>query len=280
MIAERRMATLRDLGSDPSVARTEQQMLDFAADQLARNPYDLPFTLTYLFGDDGDAQLAGVSGIAHGHPAAPEILPSGGVSVWPVEKPAHGEPELIELDAGSLDLPTGAWHEPPTQARGAAFAAGRRATRVPGSRAEPAPPTRRRLPRLRRAGGRAHRSGRGQRTQLPGPAAACRGAGRTRPGQDHVLLQRQPRVPHPSHVDPRTGRRTAAPGRPGSTSRRARNWSSFTATVCGWPSWSTRCWTFRASRQGECRPTSSPPTCHPSPPNWPASSGRRSTGPA
>ena len=116
VIGERRMATLRDLGSDPSVVRTERQMLDFAADQLAGNPYDLPFTLTYLFGEDGDAQLAGVSGIAFGHPAAPEILPSSGPSVWPVEKPAHGEPELIELDGGSLNLPTGAWHEPPTQA--------------------------------------------------------------------------------------------------------------------------------------------------------------------
>ena len=122
VIGERRMATLRDLGSDPSVARTERQMLDFAADQLARNPYDLPFTLTYLFGDDGDAQLAGVSGIEPGHPAAPEVLPSEGDSIWPVQKIARGEPELIELDGAALgdldswNLPTGAWHESPTQA--------------------------------------------------------------------------------------------------------------------------------------------------------------------
>jgi PAS domain S-box-containing protein len=116
VIGERRMATLRDLGSDPSVMRTERQMLDFAADQLGGNPYDLPFTLTYLFGDDGDAQLAGVSGITLGHPAAPEILPSSGHSVWPFEKPAHGEPELVELDARLLNLPTGAWQEPPAQA--------------------------------------------------------------------------------------------------------------------------------------------------------------------
>jgi PAS domain S-box-containing protein len=116
VIGERRMATLRDLGSDPSVVRTERQMLNFAADQLARNPYDLPFTLTYLFGDGGDAQLAGASGISPGHPAAPEILPGIGHSVWPVEKPAHGEPELIELADGALKLPTGAWREPPTRA--------------------------------------------------------------------------------------------------------------------------------------------------------------------
>ncbi|NYV78113.1 PAS domain-containing protein, partial [Streptomyces sp. UH6] len=63
VIGERRMATLRDLGSDPSVVRTEQQMLDFAARQLGRNPQDLPFTLTYLFGDgDGDVVDGGGGG--------------------------------------------------------------------------------------------------------------------------------------------------------------------------------------------------------------------------
>ena len=141
VIAERRMATLRDLGSDPTVVRTERQMLDFAADQLAKNPYDLPFTLTYLFGDGGDAQLAGVSGIALGHPAAPETLPSSGLSVWPVKKPARGEAELIELDGSRWNLPTGAWDEPPIQALVVpAAAAGRLATGVSGRRAKPAPP--------------------------------------------------------------------------------------------------------------------------------------------
>ncbi len=115
-VAERRMTTLRELGSDPTVVRSERQMLDFAARQLSRNPYDLPFTLTYLFGDDGDAQLAGISGIAPGHPAAPETLPTSGATMWPVEKAAQGASELIELDGLSLDLPTGAWREPPAQA--------------------------------------------------------------------------------------------------------------------------------------------------------------------
>ena len=116
IIGERRMATLRDLGSDPSVVRTERQMLDFAADQLAGNPYDLPFTLTYLFDDDGDARLAGVSGITPGHPAAPETIPRSGPSIWPVEKLAQGDSDVIELDGGAPDLPTGAWREPPAQA--------------------------------------------------------------------------------------------------------------------------------------------------------------------
>jgi PAS domain S-box-containing protein len=115
VIGARRMATLRELGSDPTVVRSEQQLLDFAAGQLAHNPYDLPFTLTYLFNDDGDAQLAAVSGIAPGHPVAPELIPSSGPSLWHVENAALAEPELIELDGVALDLPTGAWHEPPTQ---------------------------------------------------------------------------------------------------------------------------------------------------------------------
>ncbi|MYV72275.1 PAS domain-containing protein, partial [Streptomyces sp. SID2131] len=70
VIGERRMATLRDLGSDPSVIRTEPEMLDFAGEQLGRNPHDLPFALTYLFHDDGTARLASAAGIPAGHPAA------------------------------------------------------------------------------------------------------------------------------------------------------------------------------------------------------------------
>ncbi|CQD16839.1 PAS/PAC sensor hybrid histidine kinase [Mycobacterium lentiflavum] len=116
VIAQRRMATLRDLGSDPSVVRTERQMLDHAARQLANNPYDLPFTTIYLFGEHGEALLAGVSGIEPGHPAAPQVLPAGGLSDWPTATLAQGITQLIDLDNDAQDLPTGAWLEPPTQA--------------------------------------------------------------------------------------------------------------------------------------------------------------------
>src|SRR6202167_1358436 len=67
VIGERRMATLRDLGSDPSVVRTEQETLEFAGRQLDRNRRELPFTLTYLFDDYAAiARLAGRTGIAAG----------------------------------------------------------------------------------------------------------------------------------------------------------------------------------------------------------------------
>jgi hypothetical protein len=79
------MATLRDQDSDPSVVPTEQETLDFAGRQLDRNRQDLPFTLNYLFDDDGAAaQVVGRTGIATGQPAAPAVTASGDPDpVWP-----------------------------------------------------------------------------------------------------------------------------------------------------------------------------------------------------
>ncbi|HET9082709.1 MAG TPA: SpoIIE family protein phosphatase [Trebonia sp.] len=119
VIGERRMATLRDLGSDPSVVRTEQEALGFAGRQLDRNRQDLPFTLTYLFGDDGaTARLAGSTGIAAGHPAAPAVMTADDPDpVWPVAVLRRGESVLADLaGARSARLPAGAWNEPPVKA--------------------------------------------------------------------------------------------------------------------------------------------------------------------
>ena len=118
VIGERRMATLRDLGSDPSVVRTEQETLAFAGQQLARNPRDLPFTLTYLFADDGSARRAAATGIAAEHPAAPPRLEAGRLGdVWPSARLAGAEPVVTALDGAAFAaLPTGGWPEPPTQA--------------------------------------------------------------------------------------------------------------------------------------------------------------------
>lgn len=119
VIAERRMTTLRDLGSDPSVVRTEQEALDFACSQLRSNEHDLPFTLTYLFGDEGaTARLAASTGIAPGHPAAPGTLAVGAPdAVWPAAALLRGETVLRDLAGPAFaGLPAGAWHEPPGQA--------------------------------------------------------------------------------------------------------------------------------------------------------------------
>ena len=116
VIGERRMATLRDLGSDLSLVRSEADILRFADEQLAQNLRDLPFTLTYLFDGDGSARLAGTSGIAAGHPAVPERLGAAG-GIWPVAEPARGESALVDLDADAYpSLPSGDWRDPPAQA--------------------------------------------------------------------------------------------------------------------------------------------------------------------
>jgi PAS domain S-box-containing protein len=118
VIGERRMATLRDLGSDPSVVRTEDEMLAFAAHQLGRNLRDLPFTLTYLFQPDGSARLAASSGLPGAHPAAPAVLSPGGADEpWPAAALARGESALVPLDGGAFTaLPTGVWPEAPAEA--------------------------------------------------------------------------------------------------------------------------------------------------------------------
>nr|WP_307834480.1 SpoIIE family protein phosphatase [Actinoplanes lichenicola] len=105
VIGERRMATLRDLGSDPTVIRTEDQVLAFAGAQLDRNRHDLPFTLTYMF-DEGGPRLAASTGIAADHPASDPAW-------WPTEAAARGESTVVDLEG---DFPYGDWHEPATQA--------------------------------------------------------------------------------------------------------------------------------------------------------------------
>ncbi len=117
VIAERRLATLRDLGSDPTVIRTEEQMLAFATRQLGLNQRDVPFALICLFGEGGDARMAGASGIESDHPVARALLEVAGSLVRPLEQTPSSESTLLTLD-GELgaELPTGGWPEPPMQA--------------------------------------------------------------------------------------------------------------------------------------------------------------------
>ncbi|NEB76044.1 SpoIIE family protein phosphatase [Streptomyces sp. SID14478] len=116
VIGERRMATLRDIGSDPSVVRTEQEMLAFTDRQLSRNLKDLPFTLTYLFDGEGGARLAGTSGIGEGHPAAPAVVTADAPRApWPLAALARGEQIRVDLEAVEA-LPAGEWADPPREA--------------------------------------------------------------------------------------------------------------------------------------------------------------------
>ena len=118
VIGERRMATLRELGSDPTEVRSEAEAIAVASRHLEGNLHSLPFTLTYLFDEDGDrAHLRGTSGIRPGHPAAPETLRRADPDpVWPFADVVEGRPKLLSLEGRFRTLPTGAWAEPPVHA--------------------------------------------------------------------------------------------------------------------------------------------------------------------
>jgi PAS domain S-box-containing protein len=117
VITQRRMATLRELGSASSGVREEREFLDATCEVLGANRRSLPFTLIYVF-DDGEARLAGSSGITEGHPAAPGTIDVDDPdALWPVREAARGLGTLVPLDPEPpRELPTGDWDEPPLRA--------------------------------------------------------------------------------------------------------------------------------------------------------------------
>ncbi len=117
VIGERRMATLRDLGSVPSSGLDEHEFLRAASVQLAGNPSSMPFTIIYLFGEHGEARLAGSSGVPRGHAIAPRRIPAGAQTPWPTASAASGHAVVVaDLTERFGDVPTGPWELPPEQA--------------------------------------------------------------------------------------------------------------------------------------------------------------------
>jgi hypothetical protein len=119
IVGERRMATLRDLGSEPTTGRDEYEYVLACSRHLESNPRSLPFTLTYLFeADSMAAQLAAATGIRAGHPAAPAtIAATAKRPCWPVAEVAAGRTVVIDdLEQRFPALPNGAWREPPRTA--------------------------------------------------------------------------------------------------------------------------------------------------------------------
>ncbi|HEV7211009.1 MAG TPA: SpoIIE family protein phosphatase [Blastococcus sp.] len=118
VVGERRMAHLRDLAAAIATTRTEADVLAAVAEQLGANQADVPFSITYLFDDDGIARIGCTSGIDAGSPAAPAVVqPDESDAVWPLARIRAGERVLVDdLAERFPDLPTGAWQIAPTQA--------------------------------------------------------------------------------------------------------------------------------------------------------------------
>ncbi len=119
VVGERRMATLRELGSEPTTGRDDRAYLEAAARNLERSNHSLPFALVYLRTEDGtEAELASTAGIAPGHPAAPRVISlQNPAAVWPIGQVTGAAPIIVEhIDERFDALPTGAWNESPTTA--------------------------------------------------------------------------------------------------------------------------------------------------------------------
>jgi len=93
VIGERRLALLREVASGLAASIGTDEVFSAVARCLAAEPRDLPFTLTYLFdAEGGRARLACRTGIAAGHPAAPEEVELAAASGWPLAAVLGGAP--------------------------------------------------------------------------------------------------------------------------------------------------------------------------------------------
>gem|GEM_PF-239307 len=110
VITARRLDGLRVLATQLTLAESPRDVLAAAEEALAANAKDAPFSLFYLF-ENEFAHLVGRTGFVAGHPAAPESIPLGGASLWPLTE-QHAFVDLGGID----DLPTGDWRQPPRQA--------------------------------------------------------------------------------------------------------------------------------------------------------------------
>jgi signal transduction histidine kinase len=120
VIGERRLKTLRSLAGELSQTITEEEVVSCIARCLGDNQKDIPFTLLYLFTENGkEARLACQTGIAGGHPAAPGSIPlTESNQPWPISELLAGKDSVIveDLPERFEMLPPGSWDKSPWRA--------------------------------------------------------------------------------------------------------------------------------------------------------------------
>jgi signal transduction histidine kinase len=118
IIGARQLALLRELAARTTDARTIDDACTLSAQSLEANPRDLPFAAIYLYEPvHHRVVLAGCSGIAPNHVAAPLEAPLDATSVWPFDEVLRSHlPKLVTSLEALGTLPNGAWDRPPQQA--------------------------------------------------------------------------------------------------------------------------------------------------------------------
>src|SRR5579871_162581 len=198
IIGERRLWVLREIAARTADARRAEDACARAADAMATAGRDLPFALIYLEESGRGWDRCRPSGRAVPHRAPGRLALARGEG--DEQAPGATGRESANLGGGVADR-----RVDPASVTSDRLAAD--PVRTGGSvgrahrRAQPVPPFRRRLPQLPLAGRRTDHGRRRQRAGLRGRAPPCGGAGRDRPRQDRILLQRESRVPHAAHPD-------------------------------------------------------------------------------
>jgi signal transduction histidine kinase len=120
VIGERRLKTLRSLAGELSKTITEEEAVSCIARCLGENQKDLPFTLLYLFTEDGnEARLACQTGMPERHPAAPKSIQlSEKNPPWPIGELLSGKDSTIieDLLERFKSVPSGSWDKSPGRA--------------------------------------------------------------------------------------------------------------------------------------------------------------------
>ena len=116
VIGERRMATLRDLGSDPRWCAPRRRCSRSRPDSSPATFATCRSRCTYLFDETAAHRWPGSAGSHAGHPAAPAQRPPTGQPLARRAMPARGAAALVDPRRGRLRRPAdGAWPEPPAR---------------------------------------------------------------------------------------------------------------------------------------------------------------------
>ncbi len=115
VIGERRLALLRELSGELAGLNEMARLPTALRRALATDPYDLPFTLTYLLEDGGrQARLACATGVAGDADLAPATVALGDGG-WPGGI-LQGPQRSVPLPDGLPQAPTGPWARSPRAA--------------------------------------------------------------------------------------------------------------------------------------------------------------------
>ena len=118
VVGERRIVTLRDLGTRAGEAKTAEEACAIAAETLTGHDKDIPFALLYLIDTDGKhARLSGTAGVPMYEKFSPPFvdLDDEQASSWPLVAARETEAmQVVEhLEELFTKIPAGPWADPP-----------------------------------------------------------------------------------------------------------------------------------------------------------------------